>query len=474
MKFVKAIQPVAMLVILLVGCGISQKREMEIYQSVLEAGQIAPSEVFNPTDPLTLQEALGIANTHNETLALSGENYLQTLINKDRAFARFLPTIVFTPSFMRQEKTSLAAENPLIEKFSREQTVNLPVEGVVSTAPFSDIPAVGQAAYSAEMQRALLLDGRAVLLLDVAQTYYQVLRSENEIDVLSHSVDVQTRRVSDIRARNKAGVARRLDVSQAEARLAETRAAVIQSENDAKNGRAMLALLLGVPDVKGKLTDGFEVPTGEWPMASLIDQAMTHREDLYASHARVYAAAKQLQAAWGEYFPSVSLNLTRYLIRESFPEDVDWTVLLAVRIPIFSAGLAHADVRTAYSQLRQANFSDSLLRRRIVKELRSAREDLIDTDRRIKEIDIQISAAKDATHQAEAAFRFGTATNLEVITARDEQLNAELAGTGARFERAVNYLRLLRAAGCLDTTLARSPISTGEISPTTKDAIVSQ
>ena len=473
MKLVKAIQPVALLLILLVGCGINQKREMEIYRSVLDEGQVAPADVFNPTDPLTLKEALGIANTHSEALALSGEDYLQALINKDRAFARFLPTIAFAPSFMRQEKTSLAAENPLIEKFVRDQAVDMPVEGGVRTAPLSDIPAVSQAAYSAEMKRALLLDGRAVLMLDVAQTYYQVLRAENEIDVLSHSVEVQTRRVSDISARNKAGVARSLDVSQAKARLSETRTAVIRAENDAKNGRAMLAMLLGVPDVKGKLIDGFEVPTGDWPVASLIDQAMTHREDLQASHARVSAAAKQLQAAWGEYFPSVSLNLTRYLSRESFPEDVDWTGLLAVRIPIFSAGLVHADVRTAYSRLRQANFSDSLLRRRIVKELRSAREDLIDTDRRIKEINIQISAAKDAARQVDAAYRSGTAINLEAITARDDQLKAELAGTSARFERTVNYLRLLRAVGCLDTTLSQSPIPVREVSSTRKDAVSS-
>jgi outer membrane protein TolC len=68
----------------------------------------------------------------------------------------------------------------------------------------------------------------------------------------------------------------------------------------------------------------------------------------------------------------VSLNLTRYLYRESFPDDVDWTGLIIVDLPIFSAGLVNADVRTAYSRLRQANLAESGPRRTVIRELRVA------------------------------------------------------------------------------------------------------
>lgn len=439
--------------ILLTGCAVNQEREVATYREVLDAGQPEPAETFGPGDPLSLSDALAIANAGNETLAISGENYLQVLIDKDRAFARFLPTIGLTPSYMRQEETSLGAESPIISQFIRDESLDVPVDGELSISPVTDAANLGAAGLNAVRQRALLLDQRAIVLLDVAQTYYQVLGAESEVDVLTHSVKVQTRRVLDMHVRRNAGVARSLDVVQAEAQLAETRASLIRAENDAANGRAVLALLLAVGSVEGPLTDGFSAPAENFEMDGLIQAAMDRREDLKASGTLLESAAKQLQSAWGEYFPSVSLNLREYLSRESFPSDVDWTALLTVRLPIFTAGLAHADVRTAYSRLRQAGLADSLVRRRILRDLRTAREDLMDVDRRIEQIEIQVAASREAMRLAEAAYDSGLATNLSRITAQDQLLRAELSQTRARFERNVAYLRLLRATGSLDANL---------------------
>ena len=447
----------AVVSVLLAGCAVDQKREVEIYRRVLDEGQPGLTSVYCATDPLTLQQALIFANTNNEALSVSGEDYLQALIDKDIAFARFLPTIAFAPAYLRQEKTAMGADNTLINKFVRDRSLDLPVDGQLTAAPFTDVPALGAAVANARGKHALLLDFRAVLLLDVSQVYYQVLRSETEAGVLENSVTAQTRQVTDMRVRRRAGVSLSLDVARAEAQLAGTRASLIQARNDAKNGRAMLALLLGVPAVDGPLTDGFDVPKIDWPLDALLRQAEVHRQDLQAARAQVEAASENLQAAWGRYFPSVSLNLTRYLSRESFPNDVDWTALLQVHVPIFSAGLIHAEVRTAYSRLRQANLSESLVRRQILRDLRSARENLEDVGRRIEELEFQVLATREAMHQIESARQAGVATNFERLSARDKLLKAELDKTSARFEQTVNYLRLLRVVGCLDTALRPLP-----------------
>jgi outer membrane protein TolC len=45
------------------------------------------------------------------------------------------------------------------------------------------------------------------LLLDVAQVYYQVLRSEESVRVLENSLEVQEARLRDVLGRQQAGVA---------------------------------------------------------------------------------------------------------------------------------------------------------------------------------------------------------------------------------------------------------------------------
>jgi outer membrane protein TolC len=440
----------------LCGCSVNQTKEMQIYRKVLDAGKSESAAPFDPGEPLTLKRALRLANTHNEQLAVAGENYLQALIDKDRAFANFLPTIAFVPTFMHQEKIPLEPGNPFLSKIVRDKTTDVPAQGSMRLSPFQDVPALGAAKSSAEQQRALMLDRQAIVLLDVAQTYFQVMRSEKQVQVLKHSMEVQQQRLEDVTVKRRVGTARPVDVSLVEAQLAKTHNALIQSQNDVSNGRAMLALLVGVPAVDGMLVGGLEVPSADWRLESLLTLAGTHRQDLLAAHAQVQAAAQSLESAWGRYFPSVSLNLAGYLYRESFPNNVDWTSMIEVNVPLFSAGLVYADVRTAYSRLRQARFAESNMQRSVLKDLKVALEDLHDDAKQIEQLTIQVKSAQEGVRQADAAFNAGLGTNLERLVAQDALLSAELALATEQFNRNVDYLRLLRMTGILDPDLSAS------------------
>jgi outer membrane protein TolC len=457
-----------MALLLAAGCAVDQAREVQTYREVLDAGQGQPPAPFSPGEPVPLKRAMALANANDEQLARAGEDYLQALIDKDRAFARFLPTIRFAPSYMRQEESSLAAGSPLVSSILRKETLDAPLQGDLNLSPFQDVPVIWAAASSAEERRALLLDRQSILLLDVAQTYYQVMRSEKQVQVLEQSVEVQQQRVNDMLVQRRAGVARPVDVAQSEAQLAGTRSGLIQARNDVRNGRAMLARLTGVPAVEGPLVGGFEVPDESRPVDRLMVLADEYRQDLYAARMRVKAAAEQLEAAWGGYFPSVSLNLTRYLYRESFPDDVDWTGLIQVNLPIFSAGLVHADVRTAYSRLRQAHLAESGLRRTVLKDLRVATENLTSDLQQIDQLGIRLAASREAMRQADAAYGAGLGTNLERLVAQNQLLSSELALTEEQFNHIVDYLRLLRAVGLLDTRLSPLPPDGGS-DPASRD-----
>lgn len=442
------------------GCAVNQAHDQQIYRRVLDAGKSGPATPFHPESPLSLQEALELANAHNEQLAIAGENYLQALLDEDRAFAAFLPTISFAPTFMRQEKTALAAGNPLISEFVPDHATDVPLKADMDLNPFYAVPALHAAGSFARMQRALLLDRRAILMLDVAKTYFQVLHAEKQVGVLRYSIKVDRQRLADARSQEKAGVTMPVDVARAEAGEAKTRNSLILAKSDVKNGRAMLALLIGVPEVKGPLTSGLAVPSTGWRLSALLPVAEAQRQDLIAARERVTTAAAALEAAWGEYFPSVSLNLTHYLSRDTFPNDVDWTSLLKINLPLFSAGLIHADVRTAYSRLRQAKLAEDYIRRQVLKELRVAVENLRSDDKQIVQLTVQVKAARQGTRQAEAAFHAGVGTNLQRLIAHQGLQAAKLSLTTRKFARDIDYLHLLRVTGELAPQIPKaSPLA---------------
>ncbi|WP_028324715.1 TolC family protein [Desulfatirhabdium butyrativorans] len=449
----------------LCGCAVNQARDVQTYRDVLDGAHAAAEVSFHPDGPLTLREALRLANAHNEQLAIAGENYLQALIDKDRAFAAFLPTIGFAATFMSQGKTDFAADNPLIAAFEPPHATDALLGARMNVHPFRDAPAMQAAGAASRAQRALLLDRQAIVLLDVARTYFQVLRSEKQVTLLGASIETDERRVSDMRIRLQAGAGRPADLSLTEAQLAKTRNMLIQARDDVKNGRAMLAFLIGAPEVAGPLGDDLEIPPIAQQFDPLLHLADGRRQDLIAAQEQVQAAAAALEAAWGQYFPSVSLDLTRYLSRETFPTDLNWASIIQLNVPLFSAGLIHADVRTAYSRLRQAQLYESSVRRQVLKDIRVAVENLRTDDQQIRNLAIQVQAARDGADQAKAEFDAGVGTNLQFLIARSRLLSAELDLATARYNRSIDYLIVLRATGSLNPDVSASlPSDQGAVS----------
>lgn len=474
--------PLAALLVLsaTLGCAVDQEKEVAQYAEVLRANLLAQEREFSSGEPLTLRQALDLTNRRNERLAIEGENYLQALIERKRAAAAFLPTVSLVPSYSFRERVDQGggagdggAGGDLSPSRSQNRSFDVPVAvGADLFNGFSDLARLRATARTIEQRRHLLLDLQESVLLDAAQVYYQVLRSERSAEVLQNSLKVQEARVRDIQGRQAAGLARPLDVAQTEAQASATRVALIDALNDVRNGRATLAFLTAAAVLDSPLVEGFLAPGVLPPLTELTEQAIVQRRDLRAAADAVRAARQRVDLAIGQYYPSVTLDVNVFVYRESVPDERTWEGVLRANLPIFSAGLIEADVREAWSLYRQAALAESLLRRQVAQEVQLAFQDLRASDERIDELQVQVRAAQQAFNQADQSYNVGLATNLERVTAQDQLLSAQLQLTSARFDRTLSYLALARATGELrhrleTTPSAATPAATGPTATTT-------
>jgi outer membrane protein len=460
------------------GCKVDQAKEVAAYRNVVDisspaATQPAPTTQPDAARPVTLAEAMLLANQHNERLSIEGENYLQALINKKRAVAGFLPTVALGPSYTLSEGNGSAnggsgGRGSNVGGFATGST-DVPVTGSINLFNgFSDVARLQSTEFTIDQRRALLLDLQESILLDVARTYYQTLKAERSVDVLTNSLAVQEARVRDMQGRAAAGVARPLDVSQTEAQASATRVSLIAARNDVRNGRTVLTLLTGAELAHSVLIDRYPDPvTAPTTPDELLKQATARRQDLIAADAAAQAARRNVDVAFGQYYPSVSLDTNVFLYRDPGSAS-DWNAILRARLPIFSAGLIEADVRTAWSLFRQAILFRSFLVRQIRQDVDLAFQNLTASDLRIAELRTQLAAAEAAFRAADQSYNIGNATNLERVVAQDALLTAQLQLTAERFDNKVFYLDLLRATGDLREQLEAHPAT-----PSTTQPIVS-
>jgi outer membrane protein TolC len=424
------------------GCAVNQDREVSLYRHELDRDVPAgASTEFPPrAAPLTLSQAMLLANRHNEQLAIGGETYVQALIDKARAVAGFLPTFDLNAGYSAAHSTFSGGGT------SNVHTSSVSLRGSMTLIDFGNFSNYARAAATVEQRRFLLLDLQQSILLSVAQTYYQILKLERSVVVLQNTLQLQTERVRDIQARGELGMSRPLDLAQAQADESRTKVTLLQAQSDARTGRATLAFLIGMPYVDGPLPDEFEAPAQAVAAESLESQALQSRPDFVAARYASEAAGHAVDTAIRQWYPTVSLSVNDLLY--SHPSGTPaYGLSLSALMPIFSAGLIYADVRSAWSVFRAAKLNESLLSRQIHEEVVTAAENLQTSRDKVAELRIEVDAAQRALDLADAQYKLGAASNLDRLTAQDSLLNAQLLLTSEEYNIKIFYLDLLRQMG---------------------------
>jgi outer membrane protein len=438
-------------------CAVDQDAEVALYRGVLD--EVVPQPAaLDPASPLSLRGALALANRNNEQLAAAGEDYVQAMIRKRRIAARFLPAITFAPSYAIED-TPVGVLSGQALSYRRVggnvQRFEAPVSADVNLYNGGGDAASMRAADAViTQQRELLLDAQASLLLDVARVYFAVLRAERSAQVLQSALQLQDARVVDAERQLRNGLATTLTVAQFQAQREATRASVVAAEGDARDARLALAVLIGVPEVAGPLAEGFVMPGDRPDLAACEHKAEDVRQDLHAARAAIVAARENVEVAVAQYYPSLSLDVTAFLYREHPEVASMWSALLSLNLPLFTGGRIHADVREAWSRWRQANLDESLVHRRVLRDVRGAHNALRTADERLVALRSEVAAASDALRLAQSAFGNGLATTLDVLAAQDRLLAAQLDATAAEFDQAVAWLEILRTTGDLPTFAA--------------------
>ena len=478
-----AIEIPALLVCLaaiVIGCVTEYARDVAEYREILDSAvpRLAPPA---PGAPLTLRQALALTSQEDERIASSGEDYVQALAERQRLLAVFFPTITLLPSFTIEEQprgsaaaapgaaagqTGAASAAGLTSSSQTAsgfrpyrgtwQRTEVPVlAGVNLFRGFTDIENYRGAELTVEQRRLLMLDLQQAVLLEAAQAYYQVLRAERETDVLRNSLRVQKERLREVQQQFANGLAIKLNVAQTQAQVDATRVALLQAESDARNGRSGLGFLIGVQGpVANPLAADFAVP-GSLPMETEFERvALERREDVRAAQAAVATARHGVDAAIGEYYPSIGLNAAGFLYREYYADASKWSSILSLNLPIFTGGAIAADVRAAWSRLRQAALRESEIRRTSLRDVQIAHENTVTSARKIVEIADEVRVSQEAYDQAVGAYHNGLAINLDVLQAQDALLTAQLRYSNAEFDHAAAYLTLLRVSGRLSETAA--------------------
>ncbi|HEX4123467.1 MAG TPA: TolC family protein [Tepidisphaeraceae bacterium] len=447
-------------VFVVAGC-VNQQSEVAKYRTLINGPH--PAAIPDYSNGLSLETALLLANRNYEQIAISGENYLQSLIDKDRAYSNFLPTISLAPqvSYTNKPSSGVSASGAVSAPITGGKTVHtdVPVAGGYQNFNlFGSLANLYRLAHTVDQQRALLFDMQQQILLETAQTYYAVLSAEQSVVVLRNSVKVQDEALKIERGEFRAGLTTSLAVAQIEAQDAATRAELTAAIAQAHTGRQTLEFMIGSPVMDVPLVDRLDVPNELLPMAQALAVAQDNRQDLAAARFAIQAARQNVNQQLAAYSPSVSLDVDYYFHRETVPSNIEWAGIFTANVPIFTGGLLYQNLRQAWSEFRQAWLQESYTSRQVREQVQQAYENVTSEARQLPDLRLEVASAQEALRQSQTSLQVGLATYLDLLTAQNALLSAQLSYTTAEFDYKVFYLDFLRAMGVLNRPSSPMPI----------------
>lgn len=306
-------------------------------------------------------------------------------------------------------------------------------------------------------ERAAAIDARQAQLMlatSIASAYVDLARLFEERDV--HQAELEIRSASQrlVAQRQVNGLETRGSVRQADSEVATARATLAGADQAIAVRRNQLAVLVGAGPDRGL---AIVRPALRGPAAAGLPDDVTtdlvgRRPDIVAARERLEAAASRIKVARADFFPAI--RLTALVGVQSLGlENLDKTGSSygkagpAISLPIFHGGALQGNYR-----VQRAGYDEAVaLYDRTVLVAYQEVADAVTGRRllaaRLVDSRAALAAAEDAYAIAQARYRGGLSTYLDVLAVEDRLLQARLAHAALNAAARGIDIDLVRALG---------------------------
>ena len=290
------------------------------------------------------------------------------------------------------------------------------------------------------------------LVATIANSYYTLLMLDKQIDITRRTADTWTESVRAMRALKRAGQATEMAVAQTEASKLSVDASILTLERQISEMENSLSTLLGLsPQAIGRST----LESQQFPdvlSTGIPLQLLNRRPDVRQCEAQLAIAYYATNSARSAFYPSITLsgsagwtNGTGAVI--SNPGQWLLSAVGSLVQPLFNRGKNIANLKIAKAQQEEAllTFQQSLLNAGA--EVNDALVQWQTARQRIQIDEQQSASLHSALRSAELLMQHSSQNYLEVLTARQTLLQAELNTVTDRFDEIQGVINLYHALG---------------------------
>lgn len=397
-------------------------------------------ELFTDT---VLQQLIekGIANNTDLNIARLKVREAEALLTSSKL--AYLPSVSLTPQGTIKS----------IEGNSPTKTYNLAASADWELDIFGRLTnAKREAKAVLEQSQAYKQAVQTQLIATIANSYYTLLMLDKQLDISRRTAEIWAENLRVMKALKKAGQTTEMAVAQIEASKLSVDASLLSLEQQITEVENSLSSLLGVVPQR---IDRSTLDMQSFPDTLSVGvplQLLQRRPDVRQSEAALAESFYTTNRAYSAFYPAITLsgsagwtNAAGAII--SNPGEWLFSAVGALVQPLFNRGQNIANLKVAKARQEEAlltfrqtllnagtEVNDALLQWQVARRR-------LDLDRQ------QIISLQSAVRSSELLMRHSSQNYLEVLTARQTLLDAELSAVSDRFEEIQGVINLYHALG---------------------------
>ena len=290
------------------------------------------------------------------------------------------------------------------------------------------------------------------LIATIANSYYTLLMLDEQLDITCRTAETWNESVRTMKALKRAGQATEMAVAQSEASKLSVDASVLSIKRQINEMENSLSTLLGMsPQTIGRST----LQAQEFPdslSTGVPLQLLSRRPDVKQSEAQLAVAYYATNSARSAFYPSITLSGSAGWTNAAgavVTNPGQWLLSAVGSLvqPLFNRGKNIANLKIAKAQQEEAllNFRQSLLNAGA--EVNDALVQWQTARQRILLDKQQTASLRSALRSSELLMKHSSQNYLEVLTARQSLLQAELDAATDRFDEIQGVINLYHALG---------------------------
>ncbi len=341
------------------------------------------------------------------------------------------------------------------DKGKATQTYSLPVTASWQIDLFGQLLNLKrQAQATLEQTKAYEQNTRVQLIANTANLYYTLLMLDRQLEITEGTVEILKKNTETMEAMKESGIYNTTEaaVEQSRAAYAQVQASLPDIRTNIREIENSLCLLLGEPAhaIERGILEEQQLPSDF--SAGIPLQLLSNRPDVKAAEQALASAYYNTNVARSNFYPRITLSGSAGWTNSAGAAIVNPAKLLASAVasltqPIFQNGANIAKLKIAKAQQEEAQIQFQTTLLNAGNEVSNALGQYQACSQKVEARNMEVNSAKNAADYTKELFNLGTSTYLEVLSAQQSYLSAQLSEVSDTFSRMQAVISLYQALG---------------------------